>query len=305
MTTVEVFAPAKINLSLHITGQREDGYHLLDSLVVFAAVGDRITITPGNTLSLTVEGPGAKGVPADMDNLALRGAMIAAAGHGATLVLEKNLPAASGIGGGSADAAAAFRGMLVFGNEGETPAETTLAMPNTIVETSARELLKLGADVPMCLMPKPLRAQGIGEKISFLNLPPLPAVLVNPRVAVPTPSVFKALGSRSNPPMPDPIPNVLTTSDLIAFLQGCRNDLEAPALSLAPQIGTVLKRLTQTDGCKLARMSGSGATCFGLFETEAEARAASENLWSDHPEWWVAGCVLGDQSNAASPRRVS
>lgn len=305
MTAVEVFAPAKINLSLHITGQREDGYHLLDSLVVFAPVGDCITITPGNALSLTVEGPEAKGVPADMDNLAFRGAMLAAPGCGAVLVLEKNLPAASGIGGGSTDAAAAFRGMLFFGNEGETPAETASAMPDTILENNARELLKLGADVPMCLLPKPLRAQGIGENISFLDLPPLPAVLVNPRVAVPTPSIFKALGSKFNSPMPDPIPNVLTARDLIAFLQDCRNDLEAPALSLAPQIGTVLKRLAQTDGCKLARMSGSGATCFGLFETEAEAQAACEKLWSDHPAWWVASCVLGDQSKAASPRRVS
>ena len=304
MTTVRVFAPAKINLTLHITGHREDGYHLLDSLVAFAPVGDTIVIQDGNVPSLTVDGPEAAGVPADTDNLALRAAMMAAQGRGAAMTLTKRLPVASGVGGGSADAAAAFRGMLSFGGEGEAPADGMWAMPEVIIETHARGLLTLGADVPMCLMPRPLRARGIGEKLDFLALPPLPAVLVNPRVAVPTPDVFRALQSKSNPPMPDPLPQFTDTTGLIEFLGTCRNDLELPALALEPVIGSVLDRLVETEACRLARMSGSGATCFGLFETEDAAKSAAERLWKDHPDWWVAGGVLGDQSRRAMPVRI-
>ena len=301
MTTVSVFAPAKVNLTLHVTGRRDDGYHLLDSLVAFAPVGDRVTLRPGTALSLTVEGPEAAGVPADMGNLALRAAALAAPGRGAALVLEKHLPAASGIGGGSSDAAAAFRGMLALAAR-DAPAARPGAMPDDAIEPHARALLALGADVPMCLCPAPQRARGIGERLERVDLPPVPAVLVNPRVSVATPAVFAALDRRDNPAMPDTLPDLADAPALIAFLATCRNDLQAPAISVAPVIAEVLDRLGATGGCGLARMSGSGATCFGLYETELAAQAALERLHRDHPGWWVAGGVLGDQSRAALPR---
>ncbi|MCR9149366.1 MAG: 4-(cytidine 5'-diphospho)-2-C-methyl-D-erythritol kinase [Rhodobacteraceae bacterium] len=302
MTTVSVFAPAKINLSLHVTGRRADGYHLLDSLVSFAPVGDRITVRPGTGLSLTVEGPEAAGVPADGTNLALRAAALAAPGSGAALTLEKHLPAASGIGGGSSDAAAAFRGMLALAAAGNAPACGPRAMPPDTLERHAPALVALGADVPMCLHPAPLRARGIGERLDRVSLAPVPAVLVNPRVAVATPAVFAALTSPDNPPMPDTLPDLGDRAALIGFLAACRNDLETPAISVAPIIAEVLGRIAATEGCGLARMSGSGATCFGLFETELAAQAAVDRLHRDHPGWWVAGGVLGDQTRPAMPR---
>jgi 4-diphosphocytidyl-2-C-methyl-D-erythritol kinase len=298
MTTVDVFAPAKVNLTLHVTGQRDDGYHLLDSLVTFASVGDRINIVPGNALSLTVEGPEASGVPADMDNLALRAAALIQ-DEGAALVLEKNLPAASGIGGGSADAAAAWRGMLCLNDDAYNEfAQAT----DAVFKTHMGPLTELGADVPMCIACKPMRVRGIGTELDLVSLPTLYAVLVNPRVPVSTPSVFKALQSKSNPPMPDALPEFPDAQALIDWLKSMRNDLEAPALSVAPQIADVLAVLTDQEGCGLARMSGSGATCFGLFTDEGRAKAAAEQIYHAKPEWWVAGCVLGDQFNAALPK---
>lgn len=288
--TVKVFAPAKINLTLHVTGQRADGYHLLDSLVVFAPVGDQITIRDGNALTVTVDGPEAADVPADMDNIALKAAMLAAQGQGATLTLHKALPVASGIGGGSADAAAAFRGMRMFKGQGE-------AGPG-----AARTLLGLGADVPMCLMSRPVRARGVGDRLDELALPEVPAVLVNPRVGVSTPSVFRALTQRTNPGMPDPLPDFADAPALIDFVAGCRNDLEPAARAVAPVIDRVLSAIGQTAGCRLARMSGSGATCFGLFESIEEAQAAQAVLVAEYPDWWVAGGLLGDQSQRAMPQ---
>lgn len=306
MTTVEVFAPAKINLTLHVTGQRDDGYHLLDSLVVFAPVGDRLWLVPGNVTSLTVEGPEAAGVPADIDNIAMRAAMLAPDGQSVTMVLTKYLPVASGIGGGSTDAAAAFRGMLLFGEEGEIPADTAWAMPKITLETHAKALLDLGADVPMCLLPSPLRAQGIGEKIAHLDLPPLPAVLVNPRVPVSTPEIFRALSSKSNPPMPEQLPSFETAAELIDFIAGCRNDLEPVAKRLVPEIGRTLDAIAACDGCELARMSGSGATCFGLFSSVEAAQSAAEQLGRRYPEFWIAGGMIGDQIQRSMPvRKVS
>lgn len=301
MATVRVFAPAKINLTLHVTGRRDDGYHELDSLVAFAPVGDEVVIQGGNVLSLTVEGPEAAGVPADLNNLALRAAGMAAQGRGFAMTLTKYLPVASGIGGGSTDAAAAFRGILVFGEEDDAVADGLWAMPDIMLETHARSLLSLGADVPMCLWPAPARIRGIGERIEHLALPPLPAVLVNPRVAVSTPAVFDALRNRDNPPMPDPLPDLTDSETLISFLAECRSDLEVPAIATAPAIGSVLDALRGTEGCRLARMSGSGATCFGLFATVGASKSAAKRLISDHPDWWVAECVLGDQSRKSMP----
>ena len=300
MTTVEVLAPAKINLTLHITGQRDDGYHLLDSLVVFAPVRDRLTIQDGNTLSLTVDGPEALGVPTDMRNLAMQAANLVADGKGASLTLEKNLPAASGIGGGSADAAAALRGMLM--RRDDIQAGDWVPPTDEMMTRLAAEILALGADVPMCLMSKPCRARGIGEKLEFVTLPKLPALLVNPRVPVPTGTVFGGLTRRDNPPMPDQLPAFSDAPDLIDWLQDQRNDLQPPAVAATPVIGEVIAYLEDLPGCRLARMSGSGATCFALFETEADAIAAGQTVADTQPDWWLAGGLLGDQSDLAAPR---
>ncbi len=298
MTTVNVFAPAKINLTLHVTGQRADGYHLLDSLVTFASVGDRLEIVTGNALSLTVEGPEAAGVPADMDNLALRAAALVQQ-DGAALRLEKYLPSASGIGGGSADAAAAWRGMICLD---DAQADELAHAPQAMLKKYLADLTSLGADVPMCIACKPMRVRGIGELLDAVPLPTVYAVLVNPRLPVSTPFVFKALNSKTNLPMPDSIPAFKDAAALIDWLKGMRNDLEAPAIAVQPAIANVLKVLEVQAGCGLARMSGSGATCYGLFETEDAAKEAARRLYTAHPDWWVAGCVLGDQFDAALPK---
>ena len=179
--------------------------------------------------------------------------------------------------------------------------DTAWAMPDVVLETEARALRELGADVPMCLLPKPLRARGIGEKITFADLPALPAVLVNPRVPVSTADVFRGLQRPENAPMPDVLPEMATTSEAIGFLATCRNDLEAPARAVAPEIGDVIDGIAATKGCGLARMSGSGATCFGLYEEVEDAQAALATLKAAHPDWWVAGGLLGDQSGRAMP----
>lgn len=302
MTTVKVFAPAKINLSLHVTGQREDGYHLLDSLVAFAPCGDLLVFQSGNTLSLTVDGPEAEGVPADMNNLALKAAALAAKGRGAALTLTKHLPVASGIGGGSADAAAAYRGMLSFGEAGGANTLSNWAIPDIIADGQARALLEYGADIPMCLMSKPARVRGIGEKIEFVELPALPALLVNPRVPVSTPPVFKALKTRNNASMPEKLPNFVDAGALINWLAGQRNDLEVPAIAVAPVIAEVLTALRLTKGCRLARMSGSGATCFALYPDKKTAINAGKTIQAAHPDWWLAAGLLGDQSEQAMPQ---
>lgn len=296
--TVRVFAPAKINLALHVIGRRDDGYHLIDSLVTFAPVRDRLIVQGGNTLSLTVEGPEARGVPADMNNLALRAAEIFADGAGASLLLEKHLPSAAGIGGGSADAAAAIRGMLALRQDW---VEANRNAGDGALQPIAQRLLALGADVPMCLLSKPCRARGVGEKLEFVQLPPLPAILVNPRVAVPTGAVFSALKNRENPPMPDRLPDFSSPGALIDWLAGQRNDLERPAIESTPEIDEVLNALTGTRGCRLARMSGSGATCFGLYDDKDAMMAAGSEIRGSRPDWWLAGGILGDQSRLAEP----
>lgn len=288
----EVFAPAKINLTLHVTGRREDGYHMLDSLVSFAPVGDLLTISDGDGLSLRVDGPEAEGVPEDGSNLVLRAAALL--GGDAALHLRKALPAASGIGGGSSDAAAALRGLSARGR-GDASAAALLA-------AYGPEILALGADVPMCLHARPLRAQGVGEAITPVSLPQVAAVLVNPRLQVSTPAVFRALERRDNTPMPPELPPMRDAAELIAFLSEMRNDLQAPACAVQPVIHDVLARIDAQPGCALARMSGSGATCFGLFLSEAEAAASARAIAAAEPGWWVASGVLGDCSALAAPR---
>ncbi len=304
MTTVNVFAPAKINLTLHVVGQRDDGYHELDSIVAFASIGDRLTLQEAEISSLTVEGPEATGVPADMDNLALRAASLAPGGKNVAITLEKNLPAASGIGGGSSDAAAAFRGMLLLGEDGKTSADTSWAMPNAAMEPVASALLALGADVPMCLLPRVQRVQGIGEQLAPISLPQMYIVLANPRIPIATPQVFQALTEKSHTRMPAELPDFNDATSAIEWLGEQRNDLEVAARKLVPQIGDVLAHLAECDGAGLARMSGSGATCFALFSSKEAAIAAAENLVRQCPSWWVAGGTLGNMVELAAPTRV-
>ncbi|WP_343116550.1 4-(cytidine 5'-diphospho)-2-C-methyl-D-erythritol kinase [Ostreiculturibacter nitratireducens] len=277
----EAFAPAKVNLTLHVTGQRADGYHLLDSLVVFADVGDRITAVAGDRLSLAVTGPMAEGIPVNDSNLVLRAARMLRGddeGPGATITLDKHLPVASGIGGGSSDAAAALRALSRLWGRPLPP---------------EAEIAKLGADVPVCLAARPRRMSGVGEVL--VDVPPLPSawlVLANPRVAVPTPAVFAALTDKEGAPMPAELPRWADAADLAAFLGGMRNDLEPPARSIAPVIGEVADALSAQHGCLIARMSGSGATVFGLFADPSDAAEAARRLRAAHPDWWVEDAGL-------------
>lgn len=273
------FAPAKINLSLHVTGQRPDGYHLLDSLVAFADVGDRLTARAAPGLSLAVTGPMAAGVPVDGSNLVLKAALaLGVANPGASLTLEKHLPAAAGIGGGSSDAAAALRVLSDLWN---------VALPDPAA------VLALGADVPVCLRDGACRMQGLGEVLSEVPaLPEVPAVLVNPRVEVPTPSVFKALTYKENAPMSEVVPAFADVRALAAWVAEQRNDLEPPACRLQPVISKVLAVLAGGEGALLARMSGSGATCFALHESAESATRAARQLAQAQPDWWVQPCQL-------------
>jgi len=267
------FAPAKINLALHVTGRRADGLHELDSLVAFADVGDRLTAKPALTSSLTVTGPMAAGVPVDGRNLVLKAAKWMDVP--AAFELEKNLPAAAGIGGGSSDAAAALRLLADLSNQ---------PIPGGAEA--------LGADVPVCLLARGARMQGIGEVIEPVALPPLPCVLVNPGVDVPTAEVFSTLDRRDYPPMDKVIPRFEAVKDTAQWLARQRNDLEAPAIRRAPVVQTVLSRLAACDGVLLVRMSGSGATCFALFSSRDAARAAAVQLSGENPRWWVADTLL-------------
>lgn len=292
MRGVAVFAPAKVNLTLHVTGRRDDGYHLLDSLVAFAGVGDVLDIRCEGPGGLSVSGPEAAGVPTDARNLILQVAAAFRPPHAPiSFRLDKRLPAAAGIGGGSADAAACFRGLATL--RGEPAVQAT--------KEAMAGLLSIGADVPMCVTCAPARVRGIGEDIVPVHgLPDLPVVLVNPRVAVPTGAVFGALERRDNPPMEDLPTDLSDRAGLLGWLARQRNDLEAPASARAPEIGQVLDALRDTDGCRLARMSGSGATCFALYDDDAAASASALSLRSAQPGWWVEATRL-DGARHADP----
>ena len=272
MPAIEVFAPAKINLSLHVTGQRDDGYHLLDSLVMFADVGDRITVAPAEQTSLRVTGPMAEDVPDDRRNLCWKAAD--AFGKPVAISLEKHLPAAAGIGGGSSDAAAVLTGM-----------------ERLFARSSPVDLLMLGADVPVCRVGHAVRMTGIGEILHSMSMPPLQAVLVNPGVSVSTPEVFRRLPDKNNAAM-TPCPVSGGPEAVLRWLAGQRNDLEPPARAIQPVIGAVLDALWDLQGTRIARMSGSGATCFAVFDGEDSAHAAAKALQSVHPDWWVRACGL-------------
>ena len=273
---VQRIARAKVNLALHVVGRRADGYHLLDSLVAFADFGDVVTVEPAPSLSLSITGPMAAGLSAGPDNLVLKAAQMLGSPLGAAITLEKRLPIASGIGGGSADAAATMQALGALWG---------CALPD------AGQVLALGADVPVCLAGQSCRMAGIGDQISPLALPPAHLVLVNPGVGLSTAAVFGALLRRDNPPLPPaaPMPDAVA---LAAYLCHCRNDLEAPALSIVPQIGAVLAALQGQKGCLLARMSGSGATCFGLFASASAAVAAATALRAQSAAWWVQATTM-------------
>jgi 4-diphosphocytidyl-2-C-methyl-D-erythritol kinase len=282
-------APAKVNLTLAIHGRRVDGYHELESLVAFARCGDRLSLLPGEPSGLSVSGPFAQAVGPTSDNLVLKAACaLARQVSGLELgsfVLVKHLPVAAGVGGGSADAAAALR-LLARAN--------ALDLADLRLADAAKAT---GADVPICVDPRPRTMRGIGEKLSDpLPLPRLAAVLVNPGVPVATREVFGALAA---PRLSTPnatrrqaqVP--LRREELLAFLRAHGNDLEAPAISIAPVIAEVLARLRAAPGCELARMSGSGGTCFGVFATEIVAMAAARAISATNPPWWVCSTVLG------------
>jgi 4-diphosphocytidyl-2-C-methyl-D-erythritol kinase len=271
-------APAKINLALHVTGRRADGYHLLESLVVFAELGDRITVAASAEDSFFVVGPFAGDVPLDNGNLvlrardALRSAFPESTTQPVSIALEKNLPVASGIGGGSSDAAATMRAL-----------KRLWRIP-TDVAALGRLALPLGADLPMCLAGHPLVARGIGEELDPVShFPALPMVLVNPGIAVETPKVFRALASRDNPALA-PLDSADTVLDWLAT---SRNDLEPAAISIEPSIAQVLAAL-RGSGAAFARMSGSGATCFGIFDSAAAAARAAAMISNEHAKWFSA-----------------
>ena len=315
------YAPAKVNLTLRVLGRRRDGYHAIESLVVFARLRDRLTLFPGGPLKLIVRGPTAAAAGRIADNLVLKAARaLAAEIDGLTLgrfTLVKNLPVAAGLGGGSTDVAAALR---------------LLARANRLKRDDPRMLKvarSIGADVPVCLDPRARLIRGIGEVLSEpLDLPALAVVLVNPSIAVATKDVFAAFDIHVPQPHPRSrraggAPSSLSSfrqqegervagaklrpgeeesaeteipqerEALLAFLAAGSNDLEATAIALAPPIAKVLAALRATPGCRLARMSGSGATGFGLFLSSRAAAAAARDIKSGHPRWWVRASVLG------------
>ncbi len=282
--TVCVFAPAKINLYLHVIGRRCDGYHELDSLFAFAGVGDTVSAAPARDLTLSIDGPFADGLKMETDNLALRAARglleLAGVNQGARLTLTKRLPLASGIGGGSVDAAAALRALMMLWDVAPDP------------QAMADLALELGADVPICLQGRAAFASGIGEiSTPCPFLPEAWLVLVNPGVAVSTPAVFKAVAGAFS--KPDPFFETPRDAvELAELLARRRNDLTSLAIGLAPEIGDVLTALGSCPNLLLARMSGSGATCFGLFANKVEAIKAAAKIKAGHPHWWTAPAFL-------------
>ncbi|MBL6932868.1 MAG: 4-(cytidine 5'-diphospho)-2-C-methyl-D-erythritol kinase [Rhodospirillales bacterium] len=292
---VSIAAPAKINLYLHITARRDDGFHLLDSLVAFAGIHDTITINASDDLTFEIDGPYGPELEDAPDNLVLQAARalsrLTGISAGAHLKLVKRLPVASGIGGGSSDAAATLKGLIrLWGVKPEKNVLQALA-------------LELGADVPVCLHGRTAFMAGIGEELSAAPaLPPCSLVLVNPGVNVSTPEVFKThakLGTGfSKPGRFVYAPKDL--GELVSILQSRNNDLTPAAVALAPVIGSVLAALEDCNGAQMVRMSGSGATCFALFSGPGEAAAATLKLSHDHPYWWVRAGSLESDINRLS-----
>ncbi len=284
---VRISAPAKINLFLHVGDRRPDGYHALESLVAFARAGDELRFARANELSLSIDGPFADALSGDPGNLVIKAARALAAHagirSGARMALTKNLPVASGIGGGSADAAAALRGLARLWE----------------LDVSREQLRKigetLGSDIPVCVDSTAAWMEGRGENVTPLDdIPSVAMVLVNPGAAVPTGKVFAALSARRGVGLGRP-PFMANAFDLVSYLKTTANDLEVPACTVAPVIGEVLDALAAQPGALLSRMSGSGATCFSLFADSAGAAHAAANLREDHHNWWIAETQTGAQ----------
>ena len=279
--SVSVLAPAKINLFLHVGDKRSDNYHALESLVVFAEIGDRLEFAPAEDIALTLSGPFAAQTPKGGENLVLKAARAlheaAPQVPGVAITMEKTLPVAAGIGGGSADAAAALRGLNLFWG--------TNLPESKLLEIAAG----LGSDVPACLLSRPCWMEGRGERVARTPaLPSIATILVNPGVELSTKDVFGALNARTGTgAIVPPSSNLQTLWDVVAYLEDAENDLEAPACRLRPVIDEVLDALNEEPGCVLSQMSGSGATCFGLFDGKQFALGAAERIAQEHPHWWV------------------
>jgi 4-diphosphocytidyl-2-C-methyl-D-erythritol kinase len=286
-------ARAKVNLTLHVLGRRADGYHDLDSLVAFADCADGLSFKEAPQFSLAVTGPRAADCGDLTDNLVAKAARLLAERvpqlKSGAFVLDKHLPAAAGIGGGSADAAATLR---------------LLAAANNVQRDDARLVAAAqaaGADVPVCLLSSGCTMRGAGERVTPMPLPRLSCVLINPGVPVPTKDVFAAIGLKAGDTFAPPAgstndvawpSSAADPSKWLVAIAGGRNDLEPVAVKIQPVIGEVLSLLREANGCTLARMSGSGATCFGLFDTDASAKAAAARLKELHPKWWVEASAL-------------
>jgi 4-diphosphocytidyl-2-C-methyl-D-erythritol kinase len=284
---------AKVNLSLRVVGRRADGYHDLESVVAFADCADQLTLEPGSELKLVTTGPLAAACGDTADNLVVKAARLLAEAVPnlklGAFALDKVLPVAAGIGGGSADAAAALRLLARLNN---------LSLDDPRLQKVA---LATGADVPVCLFSRACDMTGVGEQLLPLALPSMPCVMVNPRVPVATKDVFQALGLRNGellvgatsvldaPAWPEEGESI---ADWVDVLETVANDLEAPALRIEPVIGEVLEALRDSAGVKLARMSGSGATCFAIYGAASDAHAGAEKIRRDHPGWWVHAGTL-------------
>ncbi len=285
-------APAKVNLTLHVLGRRPDGYHALESLVAFGATGDDLSLTPG-ALSLSVSGPTANAAGAGNDNLVLKAARALARRvpglRTGAFHLTKRLPVAAGLGGGSADAAAALRLLARLNG---------LSRDDPAILAAASDT---GADVPVCLASRACDMTGVGETLTPLSLPIIPCVMVNPCLPVATRDVFDALGLRHGELLvgatdvfrgTDWPEAGASVEDWVEVLAADTNDLEVPATRIQPVIGQVIAALNATNGAWLARMSGSGATCFAIYENTADAGRAAEKIRHDRPEWWVHAGTL-------------
>jgi len=291
--SLTVFAPAKINLFLHITGRLENNYHTLQSLVAFADIGDVLRLTPASGFSFNIQGPYAQAFSAadrkagpDSSNLVVRAvwelARAVERDPQVAITLTKNLPLASGVGGGSADAAAAMWGMM------ELWGLSPQALPHL-----GPIMTKLGADIPACFECRPVMMEGIGDILSPVAMDEeIPVVLVNPQKFCPTADVFKGWDGAFAEPVNNMLENITSRDDLVGFLKAHDNVLTHAAVKIVPEIAFVLDALAHQQGCMLSRMSGSGATCFGLFSDQDSAMQAAENIAMRHPTWWVRAGLL-------------
>ena len=271
------FSPAKVNLTLHVVGQHSNGLHLLDSLITFPLIGDTLSFSNAKQLKLSIVTDKKVSLTNDRDNLILKAAKIIDKEYLRDIILTKRLPISAGIGGGSANAAAIIRDAISLG-----------------YEVSSKNIRSLGADVMACLHSQPLRMRGTGEIIKPINIWPMTGsiILVNPGIPLETKKVFNALSKKKNRPMPERLPVFSNFKTLIDFIKTQRNDLENTAIDLGPIIEKVLIEIKHCKNCLISRMSGSGATCFGLFEKTEDAVKASYRIKDTFPDWWVVSSQI-------------